>query len=254
MIAYFVAHATDAHVVLPEPDDALVGAFGELIDDYPRRTRRLRLSLLEAFYLLHQERRLQLHTGPGGTAAPMDETESWAAFSAAVPRFAHTYATYRHLRSAGWRLRNGLNFGVDFTLYDPATPTAHARAGALIIRAPGGDGPPENWLWLQRHSRVCGSVAKSLLLCSVEEEGDGALDLGSLDCLRQLRVRTLRFAPFSAAKENSSFSAAPRPAKGAADGDDAGGGGAGKNKKRSRDAPQKDPDPCEEVDDVTDGS
>ena len=79
--------ATDAHVVLPEPDDALVGAFGELIDDYPRRTRRLRLSLLEAFYLLHQERRLQLHTGPGGTAAPMDETESWAAFSttAATP-------------------------------------------------------------------------------------------------------------------------------------------------------------------------
>ena len=55
----------DAAVVVSNPCaiDTLCDAFGELCED-SEGVRRLRLSMFEAFYLLHAERRLRLRQSP----------------------------------------------------------------------------------------------------------------------------------------------------------------------------------------------
>lgn len=48
----------------------------------------------------------------------------WAAFNMSNSRFVSLYAVYHYFKSRGWRLRSGLNYGVDFVIYAPEGPAA----------------------------------------------------------------------------------------------------------------------------------
>ena len=118
--------------------------------------------------------------GGRGTTTPLSATELWEALEAGEPLFPYLYCAYTALRDAGWKIRDGVKFGFDFALYD-ATGGAnkHAPLGAIVL-APQADAE-RSWLWLQRHARVCHSVGKGLLLCSVEPAGEGgALELSTI--------------------------------------------------------------------------
>ena len=68
------------------------------------------------------------------------------------------------LRRVGWHFRDGVQFGFDFALYDASAPVSrHAPFGGLVVA----NGSERSWLWLQRHARICHSVGKGLIVCSV---------------------------------------------------------------------------------------
>ena len=67
-------------------------------------------------------------------------------------------------------MRDGVKFGFDFALYDASgSPSKHAPLGAVVVTPHDHHHLERTWLWLQRHSRVCQSVGKGLLLCNVEQ-------------------------------------------------------------------------------------
>lgn len=102
-------------------------------------------------------------------APPLDARDCWASLMEGEPRLPYLYAAYVALRGAGWFLRDGVKFGFDFALYDAsAPPSKHAPLGAVVVAPHEQHQLDRTWLWLQRHSRVCHSVGKGLLLCNVE--------------------------------------------------------------------------------------
>ena len=135
-------------------------------------------------------------------APPLDLGTCWAALCAEEPHLAQLYATYVALRKAGWYIRDGLKFGFDLALYDATAPQRqHAPLGALVLTD--GDEHERSWLWLQRHARVCHSVGKGLLLCSVETpRGEPA----SETIPPKLHVRTMRFDGWDPGREHAKLS------------------------------------------------
>ncbi len=217
------------------------GGFGELLHGLiapaagAAASFSLHLSPVEAFFLVfEQPPRLRVLDGRSGERAPagggdapadaeptgpaassaadddgaMGVQACWDAFRSATPEFARTYAVYRALRAAGWHLRDGLKFGVDFALYDPSgSPGAHAEFAALLV---GVDASAErSWLWLQRHLRVCRTVAKKLLLCSVGPARGESLDEATPGCLECLPVEMVEMDTWSAGKEHAKQSREP---------------------------------------------
>lgn len=174
--------------------------------------RLLQLSFAEAFYLAfvllddsveQRSARLVLVMAGDESLRPIGAAECWQRFRAARPRFAHELAAYRALRRAGWIVRSGLKYGAALALYasDGKRPS-HAAFCALVHAPQLGDGAL-SWLAVQQHSRVCGQVAKGLLLCTVEG-GEDALDApGGLE---HLIVSTLSLSPWSAAKDHAQLS------------------------------------------------
>ena len=137
-------------------------------------------------------------------ASPLDLAACWTAFLEAEPQLPVLYAAYATLRDAGWHIRDGIKFGFDFALYDATGPASkHAALGALVLTAE--DEGERSWLWLQRHTRVCHSVGKGLLLCSVEEPpADDAAARGPRP--PRLAVRTMRMDGWDLGREHASLS------------------------------------------------
>jgi tRNA splicing endonuclease len=174
------------------------GGFGELLYEPPTRSSTtspkehaaaeaaarapeacvLQLSSAEAYYLafLCTPARLMIHDavaepedgeaasdGGGLLGHSMTRPECWEAFCLADPLFPQLCAAYQALRSVGWWIRDGVKFGVDFTLYEGSKgPAAHATHSVLIVTSRECD-----WLWLQNHLRLSHTVSKELLLCYV---------------------------------------------------------------------------------------
>ena len=233
------AHITDGAVVLRDGVDALhgwpQGWYGELTYEAPwsprlegcqtggtsggeagtsseARPRLLQLSFAEAFYLAfvlpdepleQRSARLVLVMAGDASLRPIGAAECWQRFRAARPRFAHELAAYRALRRAGWIVRSGLKYGAALALYasDGQRPS-HAAFCALVHAPQLGDAAP-SWLAVQQHSRVCGQVAKGLLLCTVEGGEDALDEPGGLE---RLGVSTLSLSPWSAAREHAQLS------------------------------------------------
>jgi hypothetical protein len=150
-------------------------------------------------------------TAAAAAAAPaLDAAACWAALRQGEPLLPQLYAAYVALRAAGWYIRDGVKFGFDFALYDASAPASrHAPLGALVL-ARGGEGE-RNWLWLQRHARVCHSVGKGLLLCSVEEPSSAAAATergGEEEALvpPRLEVRTVRVDNWDPGRAHASLS------------------------------------------------
>ena len=96
--------------------------------------------------------------------------------------------------------------GSSTALLSPCTPpTASGRRTPPFARSctRRSSATALSWLAVQQHSRVCGQVAKGLLLCTVEG-GEDALD--SPGGLEHLAVSTLSLSPWSAAKEHAQLS------------------------------------------------
>mmetsp|Transcript_55043 Transcript_55043/g.98041 ORF Transcript_55043/g.98041 Transcript_55043/m.98041 type:complete len:315 (-) Transcript_55043:739-1683(-) len=142
-------------------------------------TEALHLQPEEAFYLLVERRCIKI-SDPNGV---LSRVEAWKRFATqfhpyptrtfdpnivdelmTCPRqsFFSRYKVYHHFRSREWIVRHGLEFGVDYLLYDGDPNTAHAAYGVLII-----DAPPPTWLDCMRHVRLAETVAKTVLLCQV---------------------------------------------------------------------------------------
>lgn len=159
------ARFADEQVITDATDEArdLYGKsrYGESI-----KGGRVSLSLLEAFYLLEEERLAV--TDARGKAY---DTERFLKRAKRLqPNFWTRYCVFRDLRSRGYIVKTALKFGADFRVYDKGIKPGedHARWVCFAVH----ESQAMTWHEFSAKNRVAHSTKKRLLLGVVDEEGD----------------------------------------------------------------------------------
>ncbi|XP_031112211.1 tRNA-splicing endonuclease subunit Sen2-1-like [Ipomoea triloba] len=90
---------------------------------------------------------------------------------------------YSHLRSKNWVVRSGSQYGVDFVAYRHHPALVHSEYAVLVLSSEGGNGNDRLRVWSDYHCtlRLCGSVAKTLLVLHVEKHNLDSESPSSLD-------------------------------------------------------------------------
>lgn len=104
----------------------------------------------------------------------------------AGPHAAQLLALKFHYRSSGWFVRQGLDFGAHFVLYNGHPAEVHAEFCVVVRTAmPGG---PDSLMWrdLAITNRVNIQVRKMLLIVSVLYPPD--MDLTTPDCAKLMKI------------------------------------------------------------------
>ncbi|XP_010520341.1 PREDICTED: tRNA-splicing endonuclease subunit Sen2-2 [Tarenaya hassleriana] len=162
------------------------GCFGRPIVSADKEKRWFQLSLEEAFFLFYNLKCIKISIQDRFLE---NETEVWRIMESKKPNFPIYYKAYSHLRSKNWIVRSGLQYGVDFVAYRHHPSLVHSEY-AVLVQSGDGDGNGGNFrlrVWSDIHSavRLCGSVAKTLLVLYVSGDGKGE-DLSS--CLENYTV------------------------------------------------------------------
>lgn len=173
----------------PELTDLLNrSCFGREISTCEKGKQWFQFGLEEAFYLHYKLQALTVITANGRI---MDGLELWRYMKSKLSWFPEFYKAYAHLRSKNWVVRSGTQYGGDFVVYRHHPALIHSEYVVLVM-AEGGSGSDDvstarfrTWSDMQRGLRVSGSVAKTLLLLSVNKNGSD-VDLPS--CLEQFSV------------------------------------------------------------------
>ncbi|KAJ0966099.1 hypothetical protein J5N97_027237 [Dioscorea zingiberensis] len=148
----------------PELADLLNRAcFGKQINAYEKDKQWFQLGPEEAFYLHHALNCLTI-IGQNGNA--MNAMELWEFMASRRSTFPQLYKAYSHLRSKNWVVRSGLQYGVDFVAYRHHPALVHSEFAVLVV-LDGEESRLRVWSDLQCSLRVCGGVAKTLLVLSV---------------------------------------------------------------------------------------
>lgn len=163
--------------------------FGRPIITAENDRQRFQLSLEEAFYLCHYLKCLAILDKD---KCKKDDWELWEYMKSKRSAFSNLYKAYSHLRSKNWVVRSGAQYGVDFVVYRHHPSLVHSEYAVLVLCEDGDGGNDRLRVWSDLHCtlRLCGSVAKTLLVLSVDK--NGADDRPS--CLEQYNVeeRTLK--------------------------------------------------------------
>ncbi|XP_010931834.1 probable tRNA-splicing endonuclease subunit Sen2 isoform X2 [Elaeis guineensis] len=139
----------------------------------------------EAFYLCHALKCLKVSRD---NETCMSEMELWDHFRSNREAFPEFYKAYFHLRSKNWVVRSGIQYGVDYVAYRHHPALVHSEYAVLVVADGDGDassGRLRVWSDLHCTLRVCGSVAKTLLVLTVRRYGS---DRNSLNCLEEFIV------------------------------------------------------------------
>lgn len=157
----------------PELSDLLDRAcFGRQISTSDRDLWWFQLAPEEAFYLVHALSCLKISGAGGGQL--MDEEQLWKHMSSSRETFPDLYMAYAHLRSKNWVVRSGIQYGVDFVAYRHHPALVHSEYAVLVLGEAASSGGESlrprlrEWADLQGTLRVCGSVAKALLVITIK--------------------------------------------------------------------------------------
>lgn len=174
--------------VLVEVDAELTDLFNRACFGRPRITTEkdkqwFQLDMEEAFYLCFSLKCLKV---VGEDGCMMSNEELWEHLKSKKTVFPISYKAYSHLRNKNWVVRSGLQYGVDFVAYRHHPALVHSEYAVLVSK---GDDDLNDRLrvWSDVHCtlRLCGSVAKTLLIIIVNNNGQGAL---SPSCLEHYTV------------------------------------------------------------------
>jgi hypothetical protein len=106
-------------------------------------------------------------------------------------------AAYLHFRKAGWIIRDGANYGVDYLLYAGAPGTVHSKFGVMIY----GDGDllAEKGLTWRSFAGIARSVynsKKELLVVKVVQKGENVAEEGNEPAFQVDKISKIeRFLP-----------------------------------------------------------
>lgn len=158
--------------------------------------KAVRLSLDEAFFMAYSLNCLSVYEVIDGAATALDTDGLWCRLCDARFDFLTLYLAYHHFRSKGWIPRTGLQYGVDFVLYQRHPALAHSDYSVLIQPLPGVCSktenlmrPPMSWHDLQVTNRLTSQVGKRLLLLYVQDNAGPSIDLSSPKCLTHFAVQ-----------------------------------------------------------------
>lgn len=140
--------------------------------------KTVRLSLDEAFFMHYALGALTLVvTSHDQPPRILETSEIWQRMCASRHDFPLLYVCYHHFRSKGWIPRTGLQYGVDFVLYQKHPALAHSDY-SVTIQTP--DMPVSSqtsslrrpclsWHDLQVTNRMTGQVGKRLLIVNIHD-------------------------------------------------------------------------------------
>ena len=173
---------TAAHV------SALLSALGKPVSG----VKCVRFSIDEAFFMSYALNCLVVHDEVDGAAIELDTDALWLRLQKSRPDFLTLYLAYHHFRSKGWIPRTGLQYGVDFVLYQRHPALAHSDYSVLILPVEGSTQrtspafPVQSrstlcWHDLQVTNRLTAQVGKRLLLFRMQDNNTRGSS-GSADC------------------------------------------------------------------------
>ncbi|GAB2296864.1 hypothetical protein Dimus_030965 [Dionaea muscipula] len=97
------------------------------------------------------------------------EAELWEYWSSRVKKFPELYKAYSHLRMKNWVVRAGSQYGVDYVAYRHHPALVHSEYAVLVLS--NNDERLREWTDFHCTLRLCGGVAKTLLVLHIEKNG-----------------------------------------------------------------------------------
>lgn len=127
------------------------------------------LSLEEAFYLQYSLKCIKV---VDHNETELKNDELWKHMTSKKENFPLLYKAFSHLRSKNWVIRSGSQYGVDFVAYCHHPALVHSQYAVLVLSAQDGCANGRLRVWSDFHCtlRLCGSVAKTLLILDIEKQ------------------------------------------------------------------------------------
>ncbi|CAH9109025.1 unnamed protein product [Cuscuta epithymum] len=143
--------------------------FGRPIISAQKNGQWFQFSLEEAFYLTYSLKCINL---VDENQHKISIEEVWKHMVSQRENFPNLCRAYCHLRSKNWVVRSGSQYGVDFVAYRHHPSLVHSEYAVLVLSLEGGsngNGRLRVWSDYQCTLRLCGSVAKTLLVLYVQK-------------------------------------------------------------------------------------
>ncbi|KAM3307474.1 tRNA-splicing endonuclease subunit Sen2-1-like [Capsicum chacoense] len=138
------------------------------------------LSMEEAFYLQYS---LKCITVVDYNDTELNNNELWKYMTSRKDKFPILVKAFSHLRSKNWVVRSGSQYGVDFVAYHHHPALVHSEYAVLVLSAQDGSANGRLRVWSDFHCtlRLCGSVAKTLLILDIEQQQSCAASPSCVD-------------------------------------------------------------------------
>ncbi|KAL2644889.1 hypothetical protein R1flu_012476 [Riccia fluitans] len=171
------------------------------------------LALEEGFFLSHEMKCIKIYQQTSkGEKVFLNDVVLWRRMLKKRLHFAHYYKAYSHLRSRRWVVTSGIQFGADFMAYRHHPGLVHSDYAVLVMSGEEKASRVSTWTEMHAMGRLCGSVAKTLLLMYVKRK-DAAVDLTFPSCLEDFDVETVEafvsFEIIAGVEEDSLFHGKP---------------------------------------------
>jgi len=127
---------------------------------------RVRLSLLEALYLVEKKKLEVLD----GRKQKVSSEKLFKKAKLAENNFFIRYQTFKDLRSRGYVVKTALKFGADFRVYERGVKPGEDHAKWVVF--PVHEGNNLTWQDFSAKNRVAHSTKKRLMIAVVDDEGD----------------------------------------------------------------------------------
>ncbi|XP_022146301.1 tRNA-splicing endonuclease subunit Sen2-1 [Momordica charantia] len=170
--------------------------FGRPIVTADKDKQWFQLGVEEAFYLSCHLKCLKIVDGQD---CEKNAEQLWEYMKSQKATFPEFYKAYQHLRMKNWVVRPGSQYGVDFVAYRHHPALVHSEFAVLVLSEGGGDsnenGRLRVWSDFLCTIRLCGSVAKTLLVLSVNNNGSSSVSPSFLDSYSIEERTVTRWSP-----------------------------------------------------------
>ncbi|KAL3653084.1 hypothetical protein CASFOL_002765 [Castilleja foliolosa] len=155
--------------------------FGRPIITAEKDKQWFQLSLEEALYLCSVMKCIKV---TGENKCVKNDDELWSYMTSKKVDFPYLFKAYCHLRVKNWVVRAGSQYGVDFVAYRHHPALVHSEYAVLVLSDEDECRNVRLKAWSDFHCtlRLCGSVAKTLLVLHItKKRDDGALASSCLE-------------------------------------------------------------------------
>lgn len=138
------------------------------------------LCMEEAFYLQYSLKCIKV---VDHNDTELNSDELWRHMTSRREDFPILFKAFSHLRSKNWVVRSGSQYGVDFVAYRHHPALVHSEYAVLALSSQNGSANDRLRVWSDFHCtlRLCGSVAKTLLILDIEQQQSCATSPSCLD-------------------------------------------------------------------------
>lgn len=153
-----------------QTDLLLRSCFGDPIITAEKDKQWFQLSMEEAFYLFYVLKCIKI---VGENKSERNVEELWMYMSFRRENFHYLFKAYSHLRMKNWVVKSGSRYGVDFVAYRHHPRLVHSEYAVLVLAEDDRQtiGRLRVWSDYECTLRLCGSVAKTLLVLQIQKNG-----------------------------------------------------------------------------------